>query len=185
MGWFRTRPEVERARRLYALAMAQARDPGFYRDLGVPDSFDGRFEMIALHVWLLMRRLKDEPDEAPRALGRALAEALVADMDRTFRELGAADLGVGRRVVRTVEAFYGRIAAYDAGLAAPAEAGEAALTEALQRNLFGTAAAAATPPRLAAAARYVRDAAAGLAAQPTAALLDAAVVFPPAPRPPA
>jgi cytochrome b pre-mRNA-processing protein 3 len=172
MGWFRAKPEVEQATRLYGLAMAQARAPGFYRDLGVPDSFDGRFEMIALHVYLLVRRLKDDADPAARALARALVEALFADMDRTFRELGAADLGVGRRVHKTAEAFYGRVTAYDAALAA----GE--MGEALRRNLYGTLAEAPAPAQLAAAAGYVEAAAAALAAQDTAALVAGRLRFP-------
>ncbi len=174
MGWFRAKPEVERAARLYAAAMAQAREPGFYRDAGVPDSFDGRFEMIALHVYLLVRRLKDDADPAARALARALVEALFADMDRTFRELGAADLGVGRRVRATAEAFYGRAAAYDAGFAGGADA----LAEALRRNLYGTVDDGPAPAQLAAAAAYLAAAAAALAAQDVAGLLAGTVRFP-------
>jgi len=178
MGWFRAKPEVERAARLYASAVAQAREPGFYRDAGVPDSFDGRFEMVALHVYLLVRRLKDDADPAARALARALVEALFADMDRTFRELGAADLGVGRRVRATAEAFYGRVTAYDDGLAGGADA----LAEALRRNLYGTVDAPAAA-QLALAAGYVAGAAASLATQDTAALLAGTVGFPQAPAP--
>jgi cytochrome b pre-mRNA-processing protein 3 len=177
MGWFRAKPEVERAAKLYVQAVAQARAPGFYRDLGVPDSFDGRFEMVALHVYLLVRRLKDDTDPAARALARALVEALFADMDRTFRELGAADLGVGRRVRKTAEAFYGRATTYDAALAGDS----AALAEALRRNLYGTLADDPAAGQVAAAAGYLRDTAAGLAAQETAALLGGTVQFPAAP----
>jgi cytochrome b pre-mRNA-processing protein 3 len=177
MGWFRAKPEVERAAKLYAQAVAQARAPGFYRDLGVPDSFDGRFEMVALHVYLLVRRLKDEADPAARALARALVEALFADMDRTFRELGAADLGVGRRVRKTAEAFYGRATSYDAALAGDADAP----AEALRRNLYGTVEGGPAPEQLAAAAGYLRDGVAALSAQETAALLGGAVQFPTVP----
>src|SRR5262249_49402301 len=137
----------------------------FYRDMGVPDSFDGRFEMLALHVYLLVRRLKDDAAPAARAVARALVEALFADMDRTFRELGAADLGVGRRVHKTAEAFSGRATSYDAALAA------GALGEALRRNLYGPLADAPEPAQLAGAARYVEAAAASLAAQDTAVLV--------------
>ena len=181
MGWFRAKPEVEQAARLYAAAMAQAREPAFYRDLGVPDSFDGRFEMVALHVYLLVRRLKDDADQAARVLARALVEALFADMDRTFRELGAADLGVGRRVRKTAEAFYGRVTAYDQALAGDEAGDGAALSEALRRNLYGTLPGPPEPAQLAGAAGYLGAAATALAAQDAATLIAGAVRFPPVP----
>jgi cytochrome b pre-mRNA-processing protein 3 len=115
-------------------------------------------------------------------LARALVEALFADMDRTFRELGAADLGVGRRVRKTAEAFYGRVTAYDQALAGVGAGDDgAALSEALQRNLYGTLAGPPEPAQLAAAAGYLGAAAAALAAQDTATLLAGAVRFPPVP----
>ena len=179
MGWFRAQPEVARAARLYALAVAQAREPGFYRALGVPDRFDGRFEMVALHVYLLVRRLKDDADPAAQALARALVEALFADMDRTFRELGAADLGVGRRVRATAEAFYGRATTYDQALAAGgAEAPGEALREALRRNLDGTLGGGPQPQQLSGAASCRAAAAAALAAKGIASLLTGAASFP-------
>jgi cytochrome b pre-mRNA-processing protein 3 len=124
-----------------------------------------------------VRRLKDDADPAARAVARALVEALFADMDRTFRELGAADLGVGRRVRATAEAFYGRVTSYDQALAGDA----GALGEALRRNLYGTLEHAPLAAQLDQAARYLGEAAAALAAQDTAALLGGQVGFPAAP----
>jgi cytochrome b pre-mRNA-processing protein 3 len=144
------------AERLYAAAVAQARMPAFYRNYGVPDTLDGRFEMIGLHVFLLMRRLKSD-GEAGQALAQALCDRFFDDLDRSLREMGAGDLGVGRRVKAMAKAFYGRIAAYDSAFAGPA------LEDALARNLYGTA--AATPEHLSGMARYVRDQAGHLAVQ--------------------
>jgi cytochrome b pre-mRNA-processing protein 3 len=114
---------------LYAAIVDQARRPAFYADLGVPDTVDGRFDMIALHAFLVLRKLRGEPTAD---LAQELFDVMFDDMDRNLREMGAGDLGVGPRVKTMAKAFYGRIAAYDQGLAA----GEAALGEALRRNLY-------------------------------------------------
>jgi cytochrome b pre-mRNA-processing protein 3 len=143
------------AQQLYALLVQQARAPAFYAALGVPDSLDGRFEMVALHVFVALRRLKQAGRDA---LAQALFDAMFADMDRSLREIGVGDLSVGKRVKEMARALYGRIAAYEAGLAA---SDDALLIEALVRNLYGTV---APPPADAAAAlaRYLRQAAARL-----------------------
>jgi cytochrome b pre-mRNA-processing protein 3 len=141
----------------------------------VPDNLDGRFETLALHAFLVLRRLKSDPSPAATGLSRALLEAFIADMDRSLREMGAADLGVGRRVKAMAQALYGRIKAYESALQEP---GNAALEAALRRNLYGTLGA----PRLgdlAAVARYVRRQHAALAAQPLAQLQAGRVEFAP------
>jgi cytochrome b pre-mRNA-processing protein 3 len=134
--------------RLYEAAVMQAREPVFYRNFAVPDTLEGRFEMIAFHVFLILRRLKRDAGQSVEGalsdgrhahshdlgseLGQALFDLMFADMDRNLREMGAGDLGVGRRVKAMAAAFYGRIKAYDTGLAA----GEAALSMAIARNVF-------------------------------------------------
>ncbi len=134
---FSRRPQADAvADALYALAVARARAPVFYRDLGVPDTLEGRFEMISLHVYMLLRRLKQGADGSRAgggAIGQALFDLMFADMDRNLREMGAGDLGVGRRVKAMAQAFYGRIQAYDDGLAAGAEI----LAQAVARNVYG------------------------------------------------
>ncbi len=119
------------AEKLYMEVVTQARKPVFYDRLGVPDTVDGRFDMIALHAFLVMRRLKGAGAGAA-ALSQALFDALFTDMDRNLREMGAGDLGVGRRVKTMAKAFYGRLAAYDDGL----DGDDDALLAALRRNLF-------------------------------------------------
>lgn len=161
----------EEAGTLYGTVVAQSRLPVFYASLGVPDSVDGRFDMIALHAWLVMRRLRREGARGPAAAAQALFDTMFADMDRSLRELGAGDLGVGRRVKAMARAFYGRADAYDAGLA-----GEVATLEAaLRRNLYGTVAPAAA--HVSAMAGYLRCQDAALAAQPAADIVGGRVAF--------
>ncbi len=115
---------------LYDIIVAQSRKPEFYVHCGVPDTVDGRFDMIVLHAFVVLRRLKDRH----RDTAQALLEAIFDDMDRSLREMGAGDLGVGRRVKTMAKALYGRIAAYEGAL----DGDGAALAEALRRNLYGT-----------------------------------------------
>lgn len=172
---FRRSQLLDRAHLLYGRAVAQARDPAFYRDCGVPDTLDGRFETIALHAILVLRRLRREGEEGG-ALGQALFDAMMDDMDRSLREMGVGDLGVGRRVKAMARAFYGRARAYEAAL----DAGDGALGDALRRNLFGTVAASAAD--VAALVAYVHGSAAALDAQTGAELLAGEVRFSSPPR---
>jgi cytochrome b pre-mRNA-processing protein 3 len=158
------------ARKLYRAAVEQARRPAFYARLGVPDSVDGRFDMIALHVFLLLHRLKRD-GRAQGPVGQALFDLMFADMDASLREMGVGDLSVGRKVKAMAEGFYGRVAAYEAGLAGAGDA----LEQALRRNLYGTAAPA--PAQAAAMAAYVRRQAAALARMPGEALLAGEAAF--------
>ena len=160
----------EAARDLYRVVVGQARDPAFYRDFGVPDTLDGRFEMIVLHMVLVLGRLRREGEDGA-ALGQAVFDTMVADMDQSLREMGVGDLSVSRRVRAMGQAFYGRARAYDSALAAD----DNALTDALRRNLFGTV--EPDDDGIAAIAGYVRGAVAGLDGQPGAALLAGVVRF--------
>lgn len=162
------------ARGLYESLVAQARQPGFYLHCGVSDTVDGRFDMILLHAFLVLRRLKRDHGQTAE-LGQALFDLMFADMDSNLREMGVGDLGVGRRVKAMAEAFYGRIAAYEAGLADD----DAMLAEALRRNLFRKAEPAA--PAVACVVDYIRREAAALDGQPLAALMAGKVSFGPAP----
>ena len=157
------------ARALYGCAVAQARRPDFYRDLGIPDTLDGRFELVALHGFLLLRRLQLVPDGA--GLAQALFDVMFADMDASLREMGAGDLGVGKRVKIMAKGFYGRVDAYEAGLA-----GTAPLAEALRRNLYGTVEPA--PAALEAMTGYVRNASQSLVTQQDSDLLKGEASFP-------
>jgi cytochrome b pre-mRNA-processing protein 3 len=104
---------------IYGMIVAQAREPLFYREFGVADSVDGRFDMLVLHLWLVLRRLQRL--EAGAGLGQPLFDHFCSDMDANLREMGVGDLTVPRRMQQFGEAFYGRAAAYDAALDAGAE----------------------------------------------------------------
>ena len=167
---FRRNPIRAAAERAYGSTVEQARRPDFFTTLGVPDTLDGRFELVCLHAFLYLQRLKGM--QAPAAeLAQRFFDSMFADFDRSLREIGTGDLGVGRQVKRMAEAFYGRIRAYEDGLAG----GDEALCAALARNLYGTAPAA--DEQLARMAAYLCREAANLAAQPGSSLLAGSVEF--------
>ena len=117
---------------MYQLIVQQARDPKFYRDFSVPDTVDGRFEMISLHVFLVLRRLRRSSEGASK-LSQALFDYMFEDMDLSLREMGAGDLGVGKRVKIMSENFMGRLIKYSQSL----ENNNASLlAKALSRNLY-------------------------------------------------
>jgi cytochrome b pre-mRNA-processing protein 3 len=118
--------------RLYGSAVAAAREPFLYRSLGVADTLDGRFDLVCLHAFMLVRRLRREAAPGP-ALAQAVFDAMFSDMDVSLREMGVGDLSVGRRMRAMWEAFNGRALAYDAALAT---GDAAALETALMRNVW-------------------------------------------------
>jgi len=162
-------PNGAAANALYHEVVAAARRPVFFAELGMPDTFDGRYEMVALHAYLVLRRLRRE-HQATAELGQALFDLMFADFDSTLREAGVGDLGVGRKVKQMATGFYGRIAAYDAGM----ESGS--LDDALRRNAYGTV--AADERSLARLGAYLRQADQVLAGQATSSLLAGRVSFP-------
>lgn len=150
--WPKRSPRAVTIRGLYGVIVAQARAPVFYADYGVPDTLAGRFDMIVLHLVLVVRRLRREP--APiRALGQGVFDLFCRDMDHSFREMGIGDLAVPKHMRRVAEAFYGRAAAYEAGIEG---ADDEQLAAVLARNIFPQSASpSAGAGRL---ARYVRGA---------------------------
>ena len=104
---------------LYGTIVAQARMPCFYHDYAVADTVNGRFDLIVLHLALVLDRLAGEP--ALRDLGQGLFDRFCRDMDDNLREMGIGDLKVPKEMRRMGEAFYGRAQAYRAALAAADE----------------------------------------------------------------
>jgi len=115
---------------IYGMIVAQAREPAFYASLGVRDTVNGRFDMLILHLWLVLRRL--QAVEGGNNMSQALFDRFCADMDDNLREMGVGDLTVPKRMQAFGEAFYGRSAAYDLAF----EAGDEELTQALSKNVF-------------------------------------------------
>jgi cytochrome b pre-mRNA-processing protein 3 len=167
----------DEGRRLYEALAAQSRLPIFYAELGVPDSIDGRFEMLCLHAHAVFHRLRGCGAAADQ-LGQAAYDAMFAGLDAALREMGVADLGVGRRIKIMTEALNGRIQAYDAALA---DADPGALPAAIRRNVYGTVGPQAAPvsaPQVSALAAYQRALRASLAEADDARLLAGHVPFP-------
>jgi len=150
----RRRHETERAGSfLYGAAVAAAREPSLYATLGVPDTLDGRFDLIALHTFLLVHRLRDEPE-----LAQAVFDAMFVDMDNSLREIGVGDLSVGKRVRAMWEAFHGRSKVYQAALEAnDPEALAAALARNVWRGEAPAGAANALAERVLAQAAHLKD----------------------------
>ncbi len=137
LGFLRRRRFERAGYELYGAAVAAARQPWFYRELGVPDTLDGRFDLVGLHAFLVIRRLSALPPPGPD-VSQAVFDAMFSDMDINLREMGVSDLAVGKRVTAMWEAFHGRAAAYEAALAGapPVGDGDTALAEALARNVW-------------------------------------------------
>ncbi len=116
---------------LYAAIVAAARQPKFYADWKVPDTLDGRFDMMVLHMFLALDRLRHFGAES-EVLRQALTDRFFAAMDAALREVGVGDISVGKKVRKMAEAFFGRVAAYTSGM----EKGEVELSDALKRNIY-------------------------------------------------
>ena len=161
------RPRSPPERELYAAIVAAARHRVPYAAWGVADTIDGRFDMIALHAFLVLDRLKG----ADTGFRQRLVDEIFADMDRALREMGVGDLSVAKKIRKMAEVFYGRIAAYEKAV------GEdpAALEAALERNVFPDG---ASPGAVAKLADYFRLARGQLAAAGQDVLLSGAADFP-------
>ncbi len=132
--------------RLYAAIVARARAPVFFTTFVVPDTIDGRFDLLALHAWLVLDRLRAAE---LGDISQGLMDTIFTGIDEGLRDLGAGDMSIAKRIKTLADAFYGRLHAYDAS------EDPAAMTGAIQRNLYrGTGDAALVR----AVARYVESA---------------------------
>jgi cytochrome b pre-mRNA-processing protein 3 len=177
---FRRNSQARTIHALYGAIVAQARSVAFYADYRVPDTVEGRFDLIVLHLVLLLNRFGRQVESArgrgqellgQELLGQELFDAFCRDLDANLREMGVGDLAVPKRMQAFAEAFYGRQAAYRAALDA---SDQRAFEKALARNIFpaGDEAGAAQ------LARYARAAVTRLDAQDDSALIRGEVVFP-------
>jgi cytochrome b pre-mRNA-processing protein 3 len=161
---FKSRENPER--RLYAAIVAAARQVVFYQDMGVADTIEGRFEMISLHLFLVLNRLKGEGVEEFR---QNLTDVFFEDMDGSLRELGVSDVAVGKKVRKLAESFYGRVKAYDSALDHPKN-----LKETVARNIYPEG---SSVDSIEVMARYIASAAKVLASQPLESILSSELKF--------
>jgi len=119
----------KREQRLYGAIVAAARHVQFYEKMGVADTVEGRFEMIVLHLFLVLNRLKSEGVEDLR---QRLTDEFFSDMDRSLRELGVSDITVGKKVRKIAESYYGRVTVYHKALSAS----PGILEETISRNIY-------------------------------------------------
>lgn len=115
---------------LYDAIMAQARLPIYYQTLGVPDTLEGRFSILTIHLFAVFRRLKSAGAEAT-ATAQALADRFVADMDTVLREIGVGDLSVPKKVRKLVAGGANLIESYDRAAAAGGQALETVIADSL------------------------------------------------------
>jgi cytochrome b pre-mRNA-processing protein 3 len=168
---FRRSPRTDTIAALYGAIVAQARSPTFYVEFGVPDTVEGRFDLIVLHLVLVLRRLGGA-GERGADFGQRLFDAFCRDLDGNLREMGVGDLAVPKRMRRFGEAFYGRQASYVAALAAE-DPGH--FEKALARNILQAEHIDQRATRL---ARYARAAARRLDALDDADLFGGVSNFP-------
>jgi cytochrome b pre-mRNA-processing protein 3 len=152
---------------IYGMIVTQAREPVFYRELGVADTVNGRFDLLLLHLWMVLRRSRST--EGAAGLSQALFDHFCADMDANLREMGVGDLAVPKRMQAFGEAFYGRAAAYDAAFA-----DDEVFAKALCRNVLS----GEGMENAQALAAYAKAASAQLDGVDDAAFLAAAWTFP-------
>lgn len=157
--------------RIYGQIVAAARQPALYSRWSVPDTPLGRFEMIGLHLFLVLHRAKGA-DGLLKEVCQELTDEFFREVEHSIRELGIGDLGVPKRMKMFSRMFYGRTLAYDEALD---RRDQAALEAAIARNVRPDEPAWEGAGALAA---YVRAAADALAAMPVARILDTGVIFP-------
>jgi cytochrome b pre-mRNA-processing protein 3 len=133
LSLFKRSKAVPSVERVYGDIVTAARRPELYSDMGVPDTVMGRFDALALHVALVLRRLSKLPTPAD-SLAQDTVDRFFADLDAALREIGIGDVSVPKKVKKLGQAFYGRAQAYDHALRDEADVHE--LEEALARNVL-------------------------------------------------
>lgn len=169
-GLFRRRSREEE-HKIYCEIVAQARQPVFYTDFLVPDTIDGRFDLIVAHAVLYFRRMRGEGKKASE-FAQNVFDLFFQDMDASLREMGVSDTRVPKKVKAMGEAFYGRADAYMPAL----DSGDGdALAEALGRNIYTDAAEPVAQKRL---ALYLIEAADRLEGRSAQDLMSGRIAWP-------
>ncbi|WP_019961720.1 ubiquinol-cytochrome C chaperone family protein [Woodsholea maritima] len=131
-GFFTRKSDKTTAEPLYQAIVSAARRPFLYQKNPELDTLDGRFNLLSLHVILVIRRINTQ-GEAAKAFAQDLFDIMFKDMEAAIREIGAGDTTVGKKIRTMAEAFYGAAKAYEPGLEAK---DQEALSEVLARNVF-------------------------------------------------
>lgn len=176
LKWLMGPSDLDRkAQKLYGAVVAAARRPAFYAGLGVPDTPEGRFELVALHLYLLMDRLSAGGEDANPLIQRTI-ETFITDMDDCMREFGVGDITVAKKVKRAAAVFYDRSGAYRAALNAT---DDDALAAAVRSAIDAPADAPVDAVTL---ARYIRSARKALQNTPFGTVEAADATFPSIPE---
>ncbi len=129
------------ARNLYACALENARNEVFYTDYGVPDTFDGRFDLLLLHIFIILNRMMDRKDY--EELSQDLFDVMFENMDQTLREMGIGDVGIPKHMKKMMKAFNGRMHNYQMAISPETFDGDeidglsqTSLSEVVARNLY-------------------------------------------------
>jgi cytochrome b pre-mRNA-processing protein 3 len=167
----RRRSKTSKSEKLYGAIVAQARLPHFYRDLGIPDSLEGRFVVLSLHLFVVLRRLKQE-GAAGAPLAQEVMDQFIADMDTVLRELGVSDLRVPKKMCALAGSVHALLETYDQAFTA----GEAPLAAAIAASLPSQCEDAELSSE--ALASYLMACAAALEREPLSAFTAGAIAFP-------
>ncbi|MBT5572510.1 MAG: ubiquinol-cytochrome C chaperone [Alphaproteobacteria bacterium] len=143
----------KQALQLHELIVEQSRVPVFYTDLGVPDTMLGRYEMVCLHAYLVLTRLKRDGEAR---LAQTLHDLIFDDFDVALREAGLGDMGIGHRIKKLARNLHGRISVYESGIAGA----DAEMATILRRNMY--ASVEPTEEQVTAMITYVRAARAAM-----------------------
>lgn len=123
-------PYERQAHDVYSILLGQTRDKAFYKALGVEDSFEGRYELLCLHAFIVMHvTLAARVDQH---FNQALFDLMFADIDQSLRQMGKGDMGVPKHMRRMMKGFNGRMNAYEEAFEDKAD-----FEEALRRNVYG------------------------------------------------
>lgn len=171
-GLFRNKARDAQVSRLYDQILAQSRDPALYLDGQVPDTVEGRTDMMVLHLFLLMHRLNGEQGEI-HELARGVCDRFFAELDRAMREMGVGDLTVPKKMRKIADIYTGCSSTYGNALNS-ADDGE--LAQALLRNVYGRSQDRQHQAHM--LAIYVRRASRALAATTAASIVGGSIPFP-------
>jgi cytochrome b pre-mRNA-processing protein 3 len=168
-GFIRKDPRAPLIERLQGRIADAAREPDLYLRLGAADTLEGRFELVALHLILVLRRLRQLPPPADE-VAQEIVDAFFRELDASLREMGVGDMGVPKRMKKLAQAFYGRARAYDRALD---RVDPQAVAAALSEHLGGL------PENLQGLARYALEAESELVSVSLHLILERGPPFPP------